>query len=151
MDSTIPRLAEIKITYSPKLKASERQKISGSRDAERILRPLFEDFIEHREAMYALYLNRSNSVLGAFLIGVGGVAGTVADPKLIFQAALKCNASGVILAHNHPSGNASASQADIELTKRAMQAGKLLDIQILDHIILLPEGIYTSLADEGLL
>jgi len=151
MDSPIPRLAEIKITYSPKLKASERQKISGSRDAERILRPLFEDFIEHRETMYALYLNRSNSVLGAFLIGVGGVAGVVADPKLIFQAALKCNASGIIIAHNHPSGNKSGSQADIEFTNRIRNAGKLLDIQILDHLVIIPGATYFSFADNGLI
>ena len=151
MDSTIPRLAEIKITYSPKLKASERQKISGSRDAERILRPLFEDFIEHREVMYALYLNRANSVLGAFLVGVGGVAGVVADPKLIFQAALKCNASGIILAHNHPSSNRSASQADIELTNRVKHLGKLFEIQVLDHLILLSMDDYLSFADEGIL
>jgi DNA repair protein RadC len=146
----LPKVAEIKIRYSTKVLPSERAKITSSKDAEAILRPLFEDFIEHREVMYALYLNRANKVLGAYLIGIGGVAGVAADPKLIFQAALKLNASGLILAHNHPSGNTSASQADIELTNRVRQAGKFLDIQLLDHIIMLPNSHF-SFADEGII
>jgi DNA repair protein RadC len=148
MKKVIQNVAEIKIQYSTKVRAADRPKITCSKDAERILRSFFEEFIEHREVMYALYLNRANKVLGAYLIGMGGVAGVAADPKLIFQGALKLNASGIILAHNHPSGNAEASQADIELTNRVKHAGKLLDIQILDHIILLPD-FYLSFADEG--
>jgi DNA repair protein RadC len=150
-DSLSGNLAEIKITYSTKIKASDRSRITSSRDAERILRPLFEDFIEHREAMYALYLNRANRVLGAFVISIGGIAGTIGDPKLIFQAALKSNASGIILTHNHPSGNASPSQADIELTRRIKDAAKLLEMQLLDHIIILPGSSYFSFADEGMM
>jgi len=143
-------VTEIEITYKNKIKIAERPQISGSHDAERILRPLFEDFVEYREAMYALYLNRANRVLGSFLIGIGGVAGVVADPKLIFGGALKANASGVILCHNHPSGNRTPSQADIDLTKKVKAAGAFLEIALLDHLIILPEG-YCSFADEGLL
>ena len=80
----------------------------------------------------------------------GGVAGTVADPKIIFKLALDDLASGVILAHNHPSGNLTASQADLDLTKKLKDAGKLLDIQVLDHIIVAGQK-YFSFADEGLM
>lgn len=141
-------VTEIEIRYKNKIKISERPKINGSRDAERILRPLFDEFIEHREVMYALYLNRSNKVLGSYRVGVGGVSGVAVDPKLIFQAALKANASGIILAHNHPSGNRTPSHADLDLTTKVKQAGGFLDITLLDHIILLPDGYY-SFADEG--
>src|SRR5690606_29882544 len=103
-------------------------------------RPIFEPFLEHHEGMYAMYLNRANKVLGVLQIGIGGVAGVVADPKVIFQGALKAHASGIILAHNHPSGNSTASQADIDLTKKVKEAGKLLEIILLDHLILLPGG-----------
>ena len=81
-------------------------------------------------------------------MSTGGVSGTVADPKLIFAAAIKANACGIILAHNHPSGNLHPSQADIDLTKKMKEGGKLLEIQLLDHVIVTTEG-YSSLADEG--
>jgi DNA repair protein RadC len=89
-------------------------------------------------------------VLGYQLISLGGISGTVVDVRCIYQAALKASASSILLAHNHPSGNSEPSDADIKITKKLKDAGKLLDITLLDHLILLPEG-YTSLADEGLL
>jgi DNA repair protein RadC len=144
-------VTEIEIKYKNKVKSSDRPKISGSRDAERIFRTIFNEFVEHHEAMYAMYLNRANKVLGCLQIGVGGVAGVAADPKIIFQGALKAHASGIILAHNHPSGNSSASQADLDLTKKILEAGKLLEIALLDHIIVLPGEKYFSFADEGML
>jgi DNA repair protein RadC len=97
-----------------------------------------------------MFTNRANKVLGIFELSTGGVSGTVADPKLIFAAALKVAASGLILSHNHPSGNLQPSQADIDLTRKIKEAGKLLEIQLLDHIILTTEGYY-SFADEGLI
>lgn len=96
-----------------------------------------------------MFTNRANKVLGIYEVSTGGIAGTVADPKLIFVAALKVGASGVILSHNHPSGNLTASQADIELTRKIKEGGRLLEIQLLDHVILTSEG-YFSFADEGL-
>lgn len=144
-------VTEIEIKYKNKVNSSERPRITGSRDAERIFRPVFEPFLEHHEGMYAMYLNRANKVLGVLQIGIGGVAGVVADPKIIFQGALKAHASGIILAHNHPSGNSTASQADIDLTRKVKEAGKFLEIALLDHIIILPGTEYFSFADEGLL
>lgn len=100
------------------------------------------------ECFYILILNRANEAIGVKQISQGGVSGTVADPKVIFQSALKANASAIILSHNHPSGNLTPSSEDLKLTKKLKEGGKLLDISILDHIIYSTEGYY-SLADEG--
>jgi DNA repair protein RadC len=74
----------------------------------------------------------------------------VIDPKTIYQTALKANVSGVLIAHNHPSGNSTPSDADKLITRKLKEAGEVLDINLLDHLILLPEG-YTSMTDEGML
>ena len=89
--------------------------------------------------------------LKALQISIGGVAGTIVDTKLIFSAALQCLASGIVLMHNHPSGNTKPSQADIRITKKIKEAAKHLDITILDHVIITPEKNYYSFADEGIL
>lgn len=149
MDLTKP--TEIQIVYRHRRKAADRPKINGSRDAEKILRPLFATYISYRESMYAIFLCRGNRVLGIFQIGLGGISGVAVDPKLIFQGALKANASGIILAHNHPSGSRAASQADIDLTMKVKQAGQFLEIAVLDHLILLPHDGYYSMADEGII
>lgn len=143
------QVAEIKLSYSTNVKASSRPQVKCSADTFRILVQSWDaSQIEFREEFKALLLNRANRVLGLVNISTGGVAGTVADPKLIFSAAIKANASSIILAHNHPSGNLKPSQADLHLTNKCTQAGKLLDISILDHLIITAEGYY-SLADHG--
>jgi DNA repair protein RadC len=83
-------------------------------------------------------------------VSSGGVTGAVADPKLIFTAALRVNAVSIILSHNHPSGSLKPSRADEELTQKIKGAGNFLDIKVLDHVILTSES-YFSFADEGLL
>ena len=93
-----------------------------------------------------MLLNRYNKVIGIFTVSQGGIAGTVADPKLIFGCALKAAASGMILAHNHPSGSLQASQADMDLTEKLREGGRLLNIKVLDHIIITSEA-YCSFAD----
>lgn len=128
--------------------AEEKPKIGGSADAFEILKADLLD-IPH-EAFWILLLNRANRVIKKHQISQGGVAGTVADPKIIFKIAVEELACGIILAHNHPSGNLTASQADIDLTKKLKESGKLLDIQVLDHIIIAGKK-YFSFADEGLL
>ena len=95
-------------------------------------------------------MNRANRLIKKHQISLGGVAGTVADPKIIFKLAIEDLASGIILAHNHPSGNLTASQADIDLTRKIREAGKLLEIQVLDHLIVAGQK-YFSFADEGML
>jgi DNA repair protein RadC len=130
------------------LESNEKGKITGSRDAYDLLKADLLD-IAHEE-FWVLLLNRANRVIRKSQISQGGVAGTVADPKIIFKLALDDLASGVILAHNHPSGNLTASQADLDLTKKLKEAGKLLDIQVLDHIIVAGQK-YFSFADEGIM
>jgi DNA repair protein RadC len=143
------KIAEIQVMYNPKIKPSERVQVTSSNDAEKVFRCIWEYPIELKECFYALYLNRANKILGFLLVSVGGISGTVVDVRNIFQTALKVNSTSVILAHCHPSGNPVASDADLKITKKLKDAGAFLDIQVLDHIILLPEE-YTSLADEGL-
>lgn len=126
----------------------EKPKITSSRDAYQLLTPHLLD-LQHEE-FWVLILNRANRVVRKHQISQGGVAGTVADPKIIFRTALEELASGIIVAHNHPSGNLNASQADIDLTKKLKEGGRLLEIQLLDHIIIAGQK-YFSFADEGLL
>ncbi len=126
----------------------EKPRITGSRDCFDILRPHLQD-IQHEE-FWILVLNRANRLIKKYQISQGGVAGTVADPKIIFKLAISELASGIILAHNHPSGNLTASQADIDLTRKIRDAGKLLEIQVLDHLIVAGQK-YFSFADEGIL
>lgn len=102
------------------------------------------------EEFWVILLNRANLVLGCQKISQGGVSGTVADPKLIFHQAITQLASGIILAHNHPSGNLKPSQADLDLTRKLVTAGKLLELPILDHLIIAGDN-YFSFADEGLM
>lgn len=102
------------------------------------------------EEFWVLLLNRANQVIGKSRVSVGGVSGTVADPKMIFQKALEVLASGVILVHNHPSGNLKPSPSDIKLTKKLKAGGEYLEIPVLDHLIF-AEGGYYSFADERML
>ncbi|MDB5012697.1 MAG: repair protein [Daejeonella sp.] len=144
------QVSEISVVYRPKFKASERPKISSSRDAYNIIAQSWDmDKIELQEQFKIVLLNRANRVLGIYEVSSGGMAGTIADPKLIFSTALKVCASGLILSHNHPSGNLKPSQQDLQLTKKLKEAGKLLEIEVLDHVIITSEG-YISFADEGL-
>ena len=145
------QVAEIQLSYRQKVKPSLMPKISCSRDAyDLLLKNWDENLIGFQEQFKMLVLNRAHKVLGQLEVSLGGVSGTVADPKMIFAAALKANASGIIVAHNHPSGNLAASQSDIELTKKLRGAGAFLELPLLDHIIVTTEG-YFSFADQGML
>ena len=102
------------------------------------------------EQFWIISLKRNNVVIQKRIISTGGISGTVADPKVIFNKALEDLASGIILVHNHPSGNLTPSQADIKLTEKLKNAGQLLDIPVLDHLIFTDDG-YFSFADESML
>jgi DNA repair protein RadC len=142
-------LAEVKITYSCKIPAHDRIKVRCSQDADNALRLIWQSF-EHREFFYIILLNRSNQILGFSQISMGGISGTVTDVRIIFQTAIKSNACALILAHNHPSGNLTPSEADLAITKKIKEAGKILDISVLDHLIL-TETSYLSMADDNLI
>lgn len=104
----------------------------------------------NHEEFWILLLNRANKITSRHLVSKGGQAGTIADPKIIFNIALENHAASIILAHNHPSGNLKPSQADLELTQKLRSAGQFLDIPVLDHLIVTDQG-FLSFADEGIL
>lgn len=144
-------VTEIELTYKSKVKASSRRKINSSKDAADIFIETWDKGkIELVEQFKVLLLNRANRVLGILELSSGGLTGTIADPRLIFVAALKAGAVAIAISHNHPSSNLKPSQADEELTQKIKHAGLLLDIRLLDHIIVTNEG-YFSFADEGLI
>ena len=128
--------------------APARAIITCSRDIYNLVRPNLMD-LPHEE-FWVILLNRANAVMRKVAISQGGVAGTVADPKMIFKEALEQLASSIILVHNHPSGNRQPSAADLALTKKLRQAGEFLDLPVLDHLIYTDRGYY-SFADEGIL
>jgi len=97
-----------------------------------------------------LMMNRQNQILGYHQLSKGGMAGTVVDVRLIYQVALKACATSLILAHNHPSGNLETSDADRRVTNQIKQAGVIMDIPLLDHLIMTTDS-FLSMADEGLL
>ncbi len=144
-------VAEVSLNYVKKVKPSDRLTVKCSGDAHKIFFDSWDqNTIEHKETFKMLLLNRANKVLGITTISEGGLSGTVTDVRLIYQYAIKGNASGIIICHNHPSGNVNPSESDQKITNKIKEAGNLLDIQLLDHIILTSEReIYRSLADEG--
>lgn len=148
---TISKVAEIEMVYKTTVKASERPKVSRSEEVYHLFMQTWdENKLEFVEEFKVMLLNKANKVLGICTLTSGGVAGTVADPKLVFTTALKANASNVIVAHNHPSGNLQPSNADEDITKKIKEAGNFLDLHLLDHLIITAEG-YFSFADKGLL
>lgn len=142
------KVAEVKMSYRNPVKASERVKITNSRDGYALFVENWDSTIELYETFKILLLNKANKVLGISTIGEGGVSGCVVDPKRVFQTALLASCSSIILCHNHPSGNIQPSEADIRITKKIRDAGILLDITVLDHLIITAESFY-SFADEG--
>jgi DNA repair protein RadC len=128
--------------------SKEREKICSSRDGFDILYPRMCDLVH--EQFWVITLNRANKVIAVHTMSDGGLTGTVADPRKIFAQALKDGATSIILSHNHPSGNLTPSQADIDLTKKMKEGGKLLDICVFDHLIIAGDRYY-SFADEGMI
>ena len=153
MEKKIPnKVSEIRVTYHPEVKREERYVITGSKIAYQIFLKIWDmGTIEYTECFYILLLNRGNQVLGFVKISSGGIAGTIVDSRTVFAPALKGCATGIILAHNHPSGNTRPSNEDIELTRNLRKGGKLLNISVLDHLIVTPFDGYLSFSDEGML
>lgn len=129
-------------------KPEKRPKIQFSADVNRCLRSVYAD-LDHEE-FWILLLNQANRVMAKKQISRGGRAGTVVDAKIVFEAALRHKASGIVLSHNHPSGHLAPSPQDRDLTKAMVKAGKLLNIRVLDHVIFGQDSYY-SFCDEGLM
>jgi len=129
-------------------KVLQKFKISSSNDAFELGQSLMSDAIY--EEFWIFLLNRANRLMKKINISEGGISGTVADPKKIFKMAIENQCSSIIMCHNHPSGNTRPSEADIRLTRKMKEAGNLLDVAVLDHIIIGHEA-YFSFADEGMI
>jgi len=144
------KVAEVELVYKTKVKASERPVIKSSKDCYSTFMKVWdENRIEFQEEFKVLLLNRANHVIGVCEASIGGITGTVADPRLILAAAIKSLSVAIVLGHNHPSGSLKPSIADEELTVKIKEAAKYHDIKLIDHIIVCNEGYY-SFADEGL-
>ena len=151
MDNNLMNFAEVRLTYKPKIKASERQQLTSSTEAYKLLRQVYDpETIEYRESFKVILLNRQNRVIGVTSMAEGGIDKVLVDVRMIFQAALLANASGIIISHNHPTGCLHPSEEDRKLTGAIREGGKLINIILLDHLIVTSEG-YFSFADEGIL
>lgn len=144
-------LTEVELIYRNKVKACDRPIVQTSASAYNVLLNAWDmNKIELLEEFMILLLDRSNHCLGISKISQGGVSACMVDPKILFATGLKSRASGIILAHNHPSGVVQPSKADIDLTSKIKAGGKLLEISVLDHLIVTPHNYY-SFADEGMM
>lgn len=142
-------LAEIKVSYSTS--NTQKIKITKGEDAYKILLNSWNiDTIELQEEFKLLLLNKANEVLGIYSLSIGGITGTVVDVRLIFAVALKCNATGIIMCHNHPSGNLKPSTSDIHLTNRIKECSTLLEVSLIDHLIISKNGFYSFLNERNL-
>ncbi len=128
--------------------AGDVVQIKCSKDVADIFQPLLSDLLH--EEFWILFLNRSNRVISRMKLSQGGVSGTVTDVRMVMKKAIEYLASGIIVCHNHPSGNLNPSESDAKITQKIKEAGSLMDIQLLDHLII-SEKDYYSFADNGLL
>ena len=143
-------LAEIQVSYKSKIK--DKVKIGSSKDAFNVLYSLYDkDTIEYLEQSYLILLNNAHKMLGWIKLSTGGTTGAIVDVKVIFALALITNSNSLILSHNHPSQNLIPSDKDKDLTKVIYEAGKFLNISLIDHIIIASNETYYSFADEGML
>jgi DNA repair protein RadC len=151
MARTTSIVREITVSYSYKAKPSELPQVTSSEAAFRLfLESWDKNKIEFIEQFKMILLNRTNRVLGLVELSTGGTGGTIVDKRVMFAAAIKGNARGIILAHNHPSGSLKPSKEDKSITEGIVAAGKILEVPVLDHLIITPYGYY-SFANERLL
>jgi DNA repair protein RadC len=147
----IANLGEVTVGYKYNSSLQNRPKITDVKMAhEIIMRMMDMDKIGLQEQIVVLYLNQANLVIGSSNAFTGGLTGSVVDIRIIVATALNLMATGVIIAHNHPSSNLKASTQDITLTKKLKTALSYMDINLLDHLIVTPENEYLSMSNEGL-
>ena len=148
MKNTLEGVSEIEISYRPAI--GSKPEVTSSSDAYLILKEYYpEKQIALKEYFVVMYLNQANRVIGVQKLSIGGLTSAVADVRLLFGTALKILATGIVISHNHPSGNTRPSLQDSNLTKQVKEAGELLDIKLLDHLIITPDDKYISMADNG--
>ena len=151
MKELISTISEVRLIYRTKIKASDRPQIRCSRDAYELFMETWDlDTIEHHEEFKLMLLTRSNRVLGIASISKGGINGTVTDVRIVLQYAIMANASGLLVCHNHPSGNLNPSESDTAITRKIKDSAVMMDIQLLDHLVINTDEYY-SFADNGLI
>lgn len=144
-------IGEVYLGYTRKVKVADAKLIASSKSTAEVFRSVWDtNTLNLRESFKVLLLNRSNRAINVYHHSEGGVSGTISDIRLIMQSAILSNASGIILGHNHPSGNKYPSEADRAITDKLKEAANLFNISLLDHVII-TEDDYLSFADEGLL
>jgi DNA repair protein RadC len=141
-------VAALEIGLRREMAENRKEKISKSADIAHFLKAQLQH--KSHEVFVTVYLNRANKIVHHEIVSEGGITGTVADARIIIKKALENNAIGLVLAHNHPSGNLSPSNEDIQVTQKIKTAAAYFDIKVLDHIIVSNEG-YFSFADEGIM
>jgi DNA repair protein RadC len=147
MKKMFNNVAEIEVVYKPAI--SDKPTISSSLDAYNVLVNFFpSETLCLQERFVAMYLNRSNRVIGVYHMSTGGITGTVVDVRLLLSVALKTAATGIIIGHNHPSNNLQPSNTDKQLTSKIKEGCSLLDLQLLDHLIITSGG-YLSFSEQG--
>lgn len=145
-------VAEVELRYRTNVKPADRAQVKSSQDAYEIFyKDWNKNTIEYFEEFKVLLLNRNHKVLGMTTLTKGSTTGTIVDVKQLLQYALKTNASSVIVAHNHPSGNLEPSEADKNITKKIIAGCDAIDIKLLDHLIIVQKGGFFSFADEGMI
>ncbi len=146
------KVNEIRISYKERVPASFWRKINSCKDAADFL---FEHWdkqtIQVHESFKVVLLNNNNKVKGIYQLSKGGITSTIIDIRILFAVVLKSLSVAIILTHNHPSGTLKASEADKEITQKIKKAAELLDVSLLDHILIVPNGDYYSFADNGLM
>ena len=143
------KVAEIKVSYTSNL--TEKIRLTNFKDTYQFILSHWDlNIIEYQEESKIILLNRSNMVLGIHQLSKGGISGTVVDLRIVLAIALKCNASGIILVHNHPSGNLQPSEADRKITRKLKEACQLLELNLIDHLIISKHDCL-SFAQDGLL
>ena len=148
----LSNLGEIEVSYRYDNALADRPIIKSADDAIDVIKNLYHlDRIGLQEQFVIVFLNRANKVIGSSNLFVGGLTGTVVDIKLVLAIGLKLMASSIIISHNHPSGNIKPSEEDKKITNKLCDASKLLEIQLLDHLVVTPDMKYFSFANEGLL
>lgn len=140
--------AAVELYKRVQIKQAERQQVISSETACNILKPLIGDI--EREEFWAIYLNQSNRVIRKERLSEGGLTGTLVDIRLIMKEAILCNATGMIIAHNHPSGNEKPSGEDNRITEQVKKAAELLNIRLIDHVII-TSNTYYSYMDDAML
>jgi DNA repair protein RadC len=150
-NSDLYNVTEVQLIYKRNSNLDHNPKVSSSKEAYALLRETWDlNRIELLEQFKILLLNNSNICMGISDVSTGGVSSCIVDPRIVFATALKANAATIILAHNHPSGGLRPSESDLNLTKKLVGAGKLLNIDVVDHLIITPKSYY-SMGDNGLM